>query len=30
MFDVSLGESELLDFINISYERFVIEDDVCS
>lgn len=29
MFDVSLSESELLDFMNILYECFVMEDDVC-
>ena len=30
MLDVSLSESELLDFTNTPYERFVTEDDACS
>ena len=30
MLDVGLSESELLDFTNTPYERFVTEDDACS
>ena len=30
MLDVGLSESELLDFKNTAYERFVTEDDSCS